>query len=362
MLHHGGSVVSSALFQQEGECPPTVAQDSQPHVVTQTRLRVLSVIPGNGQGTPFQIVRRQVASLANLGVTESSIFFHSRLSPIGILKQIFAIRRCVRRFRPHVIHAHFGTITSIVCAVSARTPLVITFRGSDLHNDPDQNRLRTLLGQLFSQLSTLRARRIVCVSRNLRDRLWWRRDRVDIIPDGTDLELFQWQPKAGARAKLNWSEHDRIVLFSGKRQPRLKGLHFVQESVKVAESIVGPIRLEMLDVPRELMPVCMAAADCLLVASAYEGSPNIVRESLACNLPVLSTPVGDVADRLQNVHPSRVARKDCVEFGSALAEILQDIRPSNGREKGGLWSESDVAEALVSVYRSAVGAKLPAIR
>lgn len=317
-------------------------------------LRVLEVIPGSGEGKPFCTVRRQVASIAQLGVELRTFYFRSRTSPIAVAREWFRLREEVHVYRPNLIHAHFGTITALVCALSNSVPLVITLRGSDLHMNPDLGKLRTVLGQFFSQLSCLRATRIICVSRNLRNRLWWRRDRAEIIPDGTNLNRFRPQSKRWARAQLDWNYDQPIVVFNGKHQPRLKGLTFVQESVRHAESIIGPIHLELLDVPSEAMPLCLAGADCVLLASAYEGSPNIVREALACNLPVVSTDVGDVAERLKDVYPSKVAKRECAEFGAAIAEVLRDGRPSNGRVAGGLWSETEVAQAIVSQYKLAL--------
>jgi teichuronic acid biosynthesis glycosyltransferase TuaC len=318
------------------------------------RLRVLAVIPGDGRGASFVFARRQVASLANLGVNMCTFFSASRTSALEVVKLCRCLRQEIREYRPHVVHAHYGTVTSFVCALSTNIPLVITFRGSDLNGDPDSSILRSRLGQLLSQISCLRAEGIICVSRRLRDRLWWRRSQAIVIPTGVDLQLFRPYPKDQARALLGWEQGVPIVVFHGGNRPRSKGLQFVQDAIHVAEETVGPIRLMILSVPPELMPYCLNAADCLALASINEGSPNIVKEALACNLPVVSTDVGDVAERLKAVHPSKVVKRDVVEFGKALAEIVLGKQASNGRESVSIWDERHVAEAIRCVYETVV--------
>jgi glycosyltransferase involved in cell wall biosynthesis len=174
-----------------------------------------------------------------------------------------------------------------------------------------------------------------------------------VIPTGVNLKLFQPQPKEQARAILGWEQQVPIVLFHGGSRPRLKGAQFVQAAVRAAEVIINhPIQLVNLngEVPCEVVPNWLNACDCVAVASLQEGSPNIVKEALACNVPVVTTDVGDVAERLQGVRPSKVVRRDVTEFGAALASVLMEKRASNGREKIVALSEQDVALAIRSVY------------
>ena len=319
-------------------------------------LRVLAVIPA-GRGVVY--ATRQVSSLANIGVQIRTFLLLSRTSPLIVMKEFMRLRREIDEFCPHVLHAHFGTMTSFVCAATfSTTPLVISFRGSDLNGDPEGRLLRSLLGQLLSQISSLRATRIICMSGQLRDRLWWNRRRAIVIPDGVDLELFRPQPKDQARKLLGWEQGTRIVLCHGGNRPRLKGLHFIQAAVRVAEKSLGPIRLVNLDgsLPPESVPSWLNAADCLALASLREGSPNIVKEALACNLPIVTTDVGDVSQRLHQVEPSRVVRRDPTDFGKALTELLLENRSSNGREQVENLASTHIAGAIRSIYEGMVDA------
>jgi len=315
------------------------------------KIRVLAVIPA---GVMYAF--RQVSSLREIGVDVSQFSLRSRTSPTTLVNEYKRLRREIRRFRPHLVHAHYGTVTSFLCAVSSQVPLVITFQGSDLNGDPDVSFLRSWIAQLLSQISSLLGDAIICVSPRLRDRLWWHRSTVKVIPIGVNLDRFHLESKEQARGLLGWQQNLRVVLFNGGNRPRTKGLALVKAAVEVAERRVGAIRLIVLDgnVPSELMPCYMNAADCLALASVCEGSPNVVKEAMACNLPVVATDVGDVAERLKDVSPSRVVNRDATEFGTALAAVLLERRRSNGRERIAIYSEPQVANLVRSVYAEAL--------
>ncbi len=345
-------------LQHIGPGRTTRKMSAHPHAHV-ANLRVLAVVPGDGQGSSFIFARRQIASLVDVGVNVRTFFLGSRTSLIAIAKHYARLRREIRQFRPHLVHAHYGTVTSFLCAGATCIPLVITFRGNDLGDDPDVTLLRSRLGQLLSQISCLKAKRIICVSHRLHDRLWWCRSRAVVIPTGVDLNLFRPQPKDQARELLGWEQEERVVVFDEGRAPRRKGLKFLQSAIRLAEEMVGPIRLVVLDrsVPPELVPRYLNASDCLALASAFEGSPNIVKEALACNLPVVATDVGDVSERIHGVFPSTIAKREPVEFAKGLAEVLLDRRRSNGRDRVEICSLPRVAEALRSIYESSLPAR-----
>jgi len=95
----------------------------------------------------------------------------------------------------------------------------------------------------------------------------------------------------------------------------------------------------------------MNAADCLLVTSDAEGSPTIVQEALATNLPVVSVDAGDIAERLEGVAFSCVARRDPHELGRALAEVLNPPRRSDGRKRAQAFFSTRIAQQLGQLYR-----------
>jgi glycosyltransferase involved in cell wall biosynthesis len=301
-------------------------------------------------------VKRQVAALCHVGVAVIPFYLASRTSPLVLIREWRRLRTTIRHFRPDIMHAHFGTMTAFFCSLSARLPLVITYRGSDLNPSASTPRLRAGLGKLLSQLAALRACRIICVSEQLKQRLLWCKRRVTVIPSGVDLSLFYPRPKEAARHELGWRAAERVVLFNAGKFPQVKRLDLAKQAIEAAGALCGNIRFEVLDGSSDsrAIPTLMNAADCLLVTSDWEGSPNIVKEALACNLPVVSVDVGDVRERLAAVRPSRIVGRDPKEIGEALAEVLVRGERSNGFLAVQALSQDKVALAVSSVYQDAL--------
>lgn len=316
------------------------------------QLRVLAVIPGPGLGASMIFARRQAKSLTGPTTDIRSFFLNSRMSPLRLSREWYRLRREIHNYQPHIVHAHYGTITALLCALSTSRPVVITFRGSDLNFHPEVGFWRSRMGYVLSQIAALRSVEVICVSSQLRRRLWFSRRRAVVIPDGVDLNLFRPLPKAHARALLGWDQKVPTVVFNTSARPRAKGIELVEAALRVAERRVGHIQMAILNgmVPPSDVPLFLSAADCAAVASFSEGSPNIVKEAMACNLPVVSVDVGDVVERLTGVHPSRIVARDPEEFGNALADILTAGLRSNGRDVVVECSDKNIAKRIHSIY------------
>jgi glycosyltransferase involved in cell wall biosynthesis len=228
---------------------------------------------------------------------------------------------------------------------------MVTYRGSDLNPNRSRGWLRESVGTLLSQIAALRAARIICVSNQLKDKLWWRRDLVSVIPTGVDMTLFYPRDLQEARRELGWGQEERVVLFNAG-DPICKRLDLARAAVQFAESLSGKIRFAALDgnVPPNYIPLMMNAADCLLLTSDWEGSPNVVKEAIACNLPVVSVDVGDVRERLERVRPSLIVPREARAIGKAISEMLRQGQRSNGRESASDLASEVVSQRIVTLY------------
>ncbi len=263
------------------------------------------------------------------------------------------LRRLLRELQPDIVTAHYGSLTGFTASLLAGSRAVVVFRGSDL-NPWKGPRLHVWMSHALSHMAAFRAKHVVCVSKELRRKLWWRRAGIDILPTGVDENLFRPTEFARARGLVGWSCGEKVVLFNGSNR-LVKRLDRAMKSVAVAERQLGmPIRLEVLEgeTAPDRIPLLMSGANCLLMASDYEGSPTVVQEAMACELPVVSVDVGDVREMLAGVTPSWIVGSDPDVIGGALAECLRHDggRRSNGREVIQRCSLSGIAEKFGAIY------------
>ena len=176
--------------------------------------KVLALIPDQESGEAYIFVRRQIEQISDFGLVVRPFYLGTRTHPIRILKEALRFRDEIRSFDPDVVHAHYGTVTALFAVVFSRKPVTITFRGSDLLPSSEFSWLRDLTSRLMSQIAALFAKEIICVSEEIRDSLWWRKNDAEIILTGVDLKVFYPIDRQKAREELGWARGDKIILFN----------------------------------------------------------------------------------------------------------------------------------------------------
>jgi len=298
-------------------------------------------------------VDRQISSLRDLGARIIQFDIGSSHSPVQIISKLIELRRKVHLEQPDVVHAQYGTIVSLLGAFTGR-PLVISFCGNDLLDGASVSSARMYIGFLMSNIAALRAKQIICKSSELSDALWWRRCNVVVIPNGVDLALFSPGSREVARKVLGWDADRLVVLLNVGSDPVRKGLDLANLAIDLVRAKLTNVELRVIShIEPHIMPLLYQAADALLCASIREGSPNVVKEALACNLPIVSTPVGDVPERLLGVHPSEIVTRDAKAIAEALVRILSKRERSNGRDRVASLDQGLVAKRILKVYQSA---------
>jgi teichuronic acid biosynthesis glycosyltransferase TuaC len=323
-------------------------------------MRVLFVTPGQLTGSHLPFVRREAHALRNAGHQVDIFGFdNSRYSPVHLFSQVLRLKAQIRRLRPDVVHAQFGKFNALVaaCAAAGLAPLAITFRGTDINRNTRYSGLRSALGVAASQVAALFAGGIICVSREIREKVWLSSKRKTLVlPTGVDLKTFVPGERAAARERLGLGQDERIVLFNSGRNPAVKDPELAAEAVEDARRRVGELRLVVLDgsAPPDEIPHYMNAADCLLVTSKTEGSPTVVQEAMACNLPVVTVDVGDVRERLEGVSNCAVVARCPLALGAALADVLRAPRRSDGRMHAVELGVDAIAARLAGFYQEAL--------
>ena len=294
----------------------------------------------------------EIARIAATGIETAILPYATSARPDRFVRQILAIRSRVRQFKPDLVHAHFGTVTAFATVVAAKVPVVITFRGSDLNPSPSDGLIRNAVQKLLSNLAARSANAVILVSRELRDRLWLDHPNGRVIPTGVDLDLFSPASSELARLELGWNLEEKIILFNAGNSPRVKRLDLAEQAVELLRQHMPGVSMKILRglTPHDQLPLHMNAADCLLLTSDFEGSPDIIKEALACNLPIVSVDAGDVKERTSGVTRTAIVARDPAAIANEMALILSSNERSNGREKIRELDASKIRDAVIQVY------------
>ena len=322
-------------------------------------MRILYVVPEGQSGLSMIFAHKEISRIAAAGYETKTFMLATSLNLSKIWRETVKLKRVTVLYRPDFIHAHFGTLTGFVSAFISQitgVPLVVTFRGSDLNPSPFDGKFRSVFQKILSHLAAFRAKTNICVSCQLKKRLWWCRWKTRVIPSGIDLEFFKPVGKDEARRTLGWEKDERIVCFNAGLSPDVKRLDIAERSVDEMRECIGAVRLVVLrgDVSHNKMPVYLSGSDCLLLTSDYEGSPDIIKEALSCNLPIVSVDVGDVRERLEGVIPSRIVARDPNAIASGAAEIIVSGQRSNGRGHVAEISATAVRNKILKIYESLI--------
>ncbi len=336
-------------------------------------MRVLYVIPGNikdGEISYSNLIRREISYLEKEGITFETFFFVNRKSISALLDSKKKLEKQIQLFNPDIVHVYTGSSTTLLVALAKKKcPWIITFGGSDLlgyHRKGFIWKLRSKLAVYLSFFSARKSDGIICVSENLQDALRENGNITDkniqIIPRGIDLETFRVIDKLQARKELEISESSNVILFSQNRDNAVVKNWILAEEVLMKLRDFYKIEFEvvkLINLTTEQIVLYLNAANAILFTSLHEGSPNIIKEAMACNLPVISVNCGDVKDRLTNVTDSKVLGYDSEELAKHLVNVLKNAPAGNGRlELIAQKLDSDsVAKKIIAYYKFIVKRK-----
>jgi glycosyltransferase involved in cell wall biosynthesis len=301
---------------------------------------------------PFVV--RQVEFLRRAGVQIDVFSFRGAQNPINYLRAWSRVHRKMRDGGYDLVHAQWGQ--SALPALPTQLPLVATFRGGEDDGIVGPDGKHTMRGRALRLAGSLVARRadeLILVSAEMKKRLPAR--ACHVIPSGLDLSRIPLMPQTEARRQLGLAPAKCLVLFVGDPDEARKRSALARDIVSRVPAALDAELVVAWGVAHDQVPIYMNACDALLFTSQYEGSPNVVKEALACNLPIVSTAVGDVRQRLDGVAGCVVsADADPERMAAALTTILLKRERTNGRSTVLELDETLLAQRTIGVYRRAL--------
>ena len=256
----------------------------------------------------------------------------------GYLSAFSALRKKIKTFKPDVIHAHYG-LSGLLANLQRSIPVVTTYHGSDI-NLPKVLR--------FSKIAMKLSAWNIFVSQRNVDLAKPKKNYV-LLPCGVNLPNYVEEDICTVKQKLNWHPNKKYILFAGAFDNRVKNAKLAQDSVSLLEDAE---LIELRGYTREQVTALFYAVDSFLMTSFTEGSPQVVKEAMACGCPIVSVDVGDVAERIEGLGGCYITERNPQDIADKLQEVFSLNTRTKGRERIielGLTNDL-VAKKLAEIY------------
>ena len=323
-------------------------------------LAVTNMYPSERTPTAGTFVADQVESLRGVGLAIDLLTIDRAEGGRSVYRKLPGLLATTLAEKEYdLVHVMYGGVMAERATRSTSLPVVVSFCGSDLNGMP--------LGPLFARLSAQygvwasrraarRASAVITKTRALADLLPAGVDqgKVFVIPNGVDLDLFRPMDREECRRRLGWPNGREYVLTYGRDEG--KRLDVARAAADRARTPDGSsVELKFLSgAAHAEVPIWLNGASAFLLTSVREGSPNVVKEALACDVPIVSTDVGDVRERVQAVEGCHIVEADPDSIAGALSTVLAGTGRVEGRRAVKDLSLEAVARRVEAVYRTAL--------
>lgn len=255
----------------------------------------------------------------------------------------------IKDFNPDIIHAHYG-LSGITAVLQNKVPVVTTF-----HNGETLGFRQNFLSSLFS----LRASYMIYVAQHIYEKAYFKRKKnYSILPCGVNLDECVITDHDKARLELGFDPHKKYILFGGAFENLRKNYPLLKKGIELLNRD-DIITLEMKGLSRAEVSKLLCACDLFALPTKSEGSPQALKEAMACNCPIMATDVADIKHLLGTVEGHYICTFEPENVAETLSKALDFNKRTKGRERiVELGLENyQVAERLVSIYDTVLNNK-----
>ena len=287
-------------------------------------MKVLFISSGNSVNGITPIIKNQGESLKDQGI-DLDYYTIKGKGIFGYLKNIIPLKKILRKNSYDIVHAHY-LFSALVASLAGVKPIAVSLMGSDVKS----KKYLIFLIKLFYKISWSG---LIVKSEDMKSTINIK--NVYLLPNGVDLNQFKPIDKYTALKKTGWNPLKKHILFSANPGRKEKNFRLAKNAY---DMLTNPdIELHCLkDIPYKTTNFYYNASDVIILTSKWEGSPNVIKEAMACNCPIVSTDVGDVkwlvGDTLGCLITSFDPKDIAVKIKKSL-EFSENIGRTNGKDR-----------------------------
>ncbi len=313
-------------------------------------MKVLFVHSGNFPYGIESFIKSQGESIKDKGI-ELDYFPVKGKGLKGYLKNIKAIKNVAKEY--DVIHAHFGLIGLLCSLAYTKKPIVLSIMGSDAYGSYNINGERLFKSysiMFLTQLAMMSPKALIAKSKNILKYIPYK-NKTQIIANGVNFSMFKPLNKELCREKLNIPQDKKVLLaLANPKDPR-KNFSLIEEAAK-KNTDKNFLLLNPFPIKHKDFVTYLNASDAFILASYNEGSPNVVKEAMACNIPILTTDVGDAKEIINKTKGCYLIDFDATNVVEKIKLVMSFGKRTTGRSDINHLDGEIVAQKIIDMYKS----------
>ncbi|MEZ5084600.1 MAG: glycosyltransferase [Bacteroidales bacterium] len=311
-------------------------------------MKVLFISSGNNMWGVSPIIKAQGDSLSKTGI-EIEYFTINGKGIWGYLTSIPGLRKELKK-NYDVVHAHYS-LPGIVASLAGARPIIVSLMGSDVKSSGLLKRMIFLFNYFFWDKCIVKSDDM-SKSINIK--------KTEIVPNGVDLEKFIPVSRESAINELGWNKNMDHVLFASFPSRAVKNYPLFEKSIDLMRDSFNIEIHTLSNLQHDQVYLYLNAANVVVLTSLWEGSPNVIKESMACSRPIVTTNVGDVSWVIGNTEGCYITTFDSEDIAKKLKMAIifsKNNQRTTGRERIIELGLSDdlIAKRLMNIYETIKG-------
>lgn len=325
-------------------------------------MKVLFVSSGNKKNMANPIISRQGESLVREGILIDYYLIKGR-GMWGYFNNIKLLRAFLMLNHYDVIHAHYGMCGIVSILARSNEKIVVSLMGDDILGSRKKSGKNTVKGNLLVSINRIASKfydYTIVKSKEMRQALGPKSNSSSIIPNGVDLSVFYRVNRVQAIERVGWSVNDINILYLGDPSRTEKNYKLAYAACELLKNSILNLKLHVVNsIPTDELKYYYSAANVVVLTSFHEGSPNVIKEAMACGCPIVATDVGDISWLFEQTAGCFLADFSAEGFSDVLQSAIKyslSIEVSEGRKRlNELHLDSgEVARQIIMVYKNLI--------
>lgn len=307
-------------------------------------IKVLHVYRGYGPDLKNPVIDNQISALESERI--QSLRYILKKGGIEYILNIKKLRKYIKANNIDIVHAHYSFSGFFSSLSFSGKPVVCSLMGSDVLGSNFYHRIINFFNNKLWNFTIVKSKEMKKLFPN-----------SVVIPNGVDFKNFRLINKDNASLKTGFNQNEiNIIFVATNPNAKVKNINLAKSALEIVKNKVEKrVNLHILsDIAFKDLPYFFNSADMLLLTSFSEGSPNVIKEAMACNCPIVSTNVGDITEVIFETKGCFITNFNAEDVAQKIIKAIKFGKRTNGMKAIRELNSDLISDKIYNLYTNII--------